>query len=214
MITTVNASAVQDSTERLSFASLSVKAGSAWNTPVELAGQQWRAVFWESPLIRKLVRSAPAGEAEINERGDGQYLVAIRLPGARHTGLAKTFVQADLLEAARMVEAFQWEFIEHAGHRWYLTGDRAWTAVLGDGDSATVWQSTDQTFFVKRNLSPRKGVHYEMTATFTDVGEAQVAIRTFAEAAAIAVTLPTFLAVLGADTQPGTGGACDDQNCT
>jgi len=183
----------------LDFNSLAVPAEDSWRHTVEIAGHVWAPKFWDSPSIRNLVREVPAGHAEIYERGDGKFRLQIYLGGAGGRNVSKTLIFADLNEASREAEAFQWEMLDHAGYRWYSTGSDSWTAIVSERDTAVIWKSQHvESFQVKRNISPRPGVNFELSATYSDAGDTKESIRSFAEAAAIAITLPSFLSVLGA----------------
>jgi len=70
--------------------------------------------------------------------------------------------------------------------------------VLGEGDTVELSCDNDGDYHMKRKISLCYGMSYEMSATRYDTGDGKYAVRTFAEAAAIAITLPSFLAVLGA----------------
>lgn len=181
------------------FATLELVADS-WQKFVQLNGQRWDAWSWDSDLIRHLHRDVPAGAAEIKERADGRYFLEMKLPNVVRAQIVRHATFDTLLAAAVAAESFVWETIEHAGRSWYVTGDQQWTCNLGDGDIAIISQysSGDGGFYMKRQISPRPGVSYEITANHYDATDGNNAVRSFAEAAAIVLTLPAYLAVLGA----------------
>ena len=175
--------------------------GPHWKSSTELNGQPWDAWSWDSPYSRQLQRVVSAGVATIRERTDGKYAVEINLPDVVRAQIAHLAIFDSLRSAAEGAETFAWETIEHAGKSWYVTGDRQWTCYLGEGDIAVVSQYSSGdgvTFYMKRQISPRPGVSYEMTANHYDVTDHNHAVRTFAEAAAIALTMPAYLSVLAA----------------
>lgn len=88
-----------------------------------------------------------------------------------------------------------------AGIRWYFTAHAytqyvSWETILKDGDKATVWHSGDGCWGMRRSLSPRAGENYTITANRYG-GDNDMQVTRFEEAAAIALSLPSFLAVLG-----------------
>jgi hypothetical protein len=98
---------------------------------------------------------------------------------------------------------FAWEIKEHGGVKWYKTlsredGYATWEAVLGEGDKVKLSCNKDGEYGMKREISLCYGHSYEMSSLRYDSGDNKHAVTTFAEAAAIAITLPSFLAVLGA----------------
>lgn len=191
-------SALNESQVTLTFDTLELSAGT-WKTGVDIAGRPWQVMFWDMPNLRELQRDVPAGLASIRERSDGKYFLEVRLQGVVRVDVARHQVLDDLLAAVEAAEAFVWPEIVQAGRTWYCTGDEQWSAIFGEGDLATISKySGDDAFYVKRQISPRPGVSYELTAHFHDLGDTKTAVRSFAEAAGIATTLPSFLSVLGA----------------
>ena len=81
------------------------------------------------------------------------------------------------------------KILEHEGYRWHQTQCRndgfcEWTAVIEEGDMAYLSCDKDGEFHMKRNIRLRIGENYEMVA--------KLGVRTFAEAAAFAISLPTI----------------------
>lgn len=184
----------------MTFDSLNLVAD-GWRQVVNIDGQSWTASYFGKEYggsMREIRRQVPAGDAVISERGDGTFWMIISLPNVVRGEIKNGQPFPSLKEAAAVAESYAWEIVEHAGNRWYRSRS-SWSAILGDGDIATIAQyENDPKFYMKRNISPRHGENYEMTATRYDLGESDKhAVTTFAEAAAIAVTLPAFLAALG-----------------
>ncbi|WP_175896356.1 hypothetical protein [Burkholderia cepacia] len=185
----------------LTFASLKAEPGATPHLAVTLLnGQPWEMTWWDSPTLRHLSRDVPGGMAQIKEWRDGRFALEVAHPeltrvGERHRG--QTF--DTLVAAAEAAERFEWQTREHAGLTWYAVDadSRQWVAVLSDVDHAVVHQFDDGRYSMKRWLSPRAGETYEISASRYQSGDADMSVRTFAEAAAIALTLPTFVGMLG-----------------
>lgn len=166
----------------------------------------WTRTWWDSVGLRCLRRNVPAGLAKIREcRGTGgNFMLEINLqPEVERLEIQSTLFFETLLAAAEAAEVFVWEIKEQGGYKWYQTTCRedyaVWYAVVGEGDKAHVsCHKKNNEYHMKREISPRSGEWYEISAHRHDCGEDKHAVTTFAEAAAIAITLPAFLAVLGA----------------
>lgn len=186
----------------LTFAMLEL-AGDGYNKIALINGKEWETYLWGYGSSRTLTRDVPAGEAAINESSNNKFRVEIKVRPCLRACVAKVFF-GTLLECADFAESFAWEIKEHAGHRWYLVCEgieyNSWVAVLGDGDVATLSQNKDGEFYIKRNISPRSGESYEFNAVRYDSGDSNHAVRIFGEAAAIAITLPSFVSVLAASS--------------
>ena len=165
-----------------------------------LNGQPWRKVLWEYGDIRRLERDVTAGSAQITQsRSTGKIWLRLAAPEAfQRATIEKSLTFDNLLAALEVAEAFQWDVRELAGAKWYETGVGSWTTVLGDGDVATVIKYEDGTFGMKRQIRPRDGESYEISASRYKSAESDHSVRSFNEAAAIAITLPAYLTVLGA----------------
>lgn len=183
----------------LTFSTLEI-TGSEWNKAVQLNGATWSCRSWDSEMFRSLDKVVPAGEASISERkGDGGgYYVKIRLPGTERCIIEYGQVCEDLPSAVAFAEAFAWDIAEHAGIRWYRTSVSGWAAYLGEGDMAKIGQYTaSDPYHISREISPRLGEIYKMEVVRYNSGDVKQAVTEFQEAAAIALTLPAYLSILG-----------------
>lgn len=165
----------------------------------------WIRTWWDTNFSRVLRRNVPAGLAEISEcRGSGgNFTLKIKIqPEVERLEIEATLFFETLLAAAEAAEVFEWKIKEQGGYKWYQTTCRdnysAWHAVVCVGDRAQVSCNKEGEYHMKREISPRSGEWYEISAHRHSYGDEKHAITTFAEAAAIAITLPSFLAVLGA----------------
>lgn len=172
---------------------------------VSFVEKVWTCKWWDMPSLRRLTRKVPAGWAEIIEclGTGGNFILKITVqPVISGRSVEITLFFDDVEAAAEAAEVFAWETKEHAGVRWYQTTGRddykVWQAVLSENDVARLCCGEDGEYHMVRNISLRSGESYEMSATRYDSHDGKHAVRTFAEAAAIAITLPSFLAVLGA----------------
>lgn len=181
--------------------------GDRYNQVTQIDGNEWAVKYWNIDSLRRLERTVSAGLAEIHEHlgvTEGGFWLKIAMqPEVKRAELSKTMLFETLLAATEAAESFTWKIKEHGGVSWYETASRddgftKWEAVLGEGDKAELHCNKDGEFHMKRDISVCYGVSYEMTASRYDNGDGKHAVRTFAEAAAIAITLPSFLAVLGA----------------
>lgn len=175
--------------------------GDGYAKITQLNGNEWKTYLW-GYSSRGLRRNVLGGEASISESSNGKFMVQIEVqPCVARARLEKTF-WGTLLEAVEFAETFTWEIKEHAGYRWYKTSDRtetcSWVAVIGEGNTASLFCGGDGEYYMKRNISPRSGECYEICANRYDSSDSKHAVRTFEEAAAIVIALPSFLSVLGA----------------
>ncbi|MDD5056566.1 MAG: hypothetical protein PHQ60_02235 [Sideroxydans sp.] len=169
-------------------------------------GLVWTRSLWDFDHSRCLQRDVSAGKASIKECGGsgGNFMLNMRvLPDVPRADMEATLFFETARAAAEAAEAFAWTTKDHAGVMWYQTncsddGYTVWQAVLGEGDKVTLSHDKDGEYRMKRNISVCYGMSYEMSATRYDAGDTKLAVRTFEEAAAIAITLPSFLAILGA----------------
>jgi hypothetical protein len=175
-----------------------------YNKSVQIHDREWKAKFWGTDSLRRLESTVLAGVAEISEclGTGGNFKLEIKAqPEVARAKISKTMYFEYSLDAAEAAESFAWEIKEHGGYKWYLTTRRddyaVWHAVVGEGDIAIVSSNKDGEFYMKREIAPRDSEWYEITAHRHSLGEDKHAITTFSEAAAIAITLPSFLAVLG-----------------
>ena len=187
----------------LTFSTLEV-TGDGYNKIALLNGKEWETSLWDYSSSRRLERSVPGGEATISESTDGKFRVGIEMrPHVARARVEKAFF-GTLLECADFAEAFSWVIKEHAGYRWHRMREDieyiSWVAVVGVGDVVTLSLNKDGEFYIKRNISPRAGESYEFTALRYDSDDNKHAVRTFEEAAAIAIHLPSFLSMLGASS--------------
>lgn len=185
-------------TDKLRFATLSGDG----NGFIVLNGRQWRMRFWDSDSLRTLVSDVPAGKAEIFELRDGKFRLGLSIPGFTRAAIERNESFDDLAAAANAADVFEWQTKVLAGFTWYSTREGTWLAVLGDGDTAVVTQFDDGHYHMQRRLSPRDGESYEISASRWESGDSDLRVKTFAEAAAIVVTLPAFLSILGAGSNP------------
>ncbi|QVN18946.1 hypothetical protein [Burkholderia pyrrocinia] len=172
------------------------------NAPVELAGATWNAWFFDTPSLRRLTRDVTAGKADIREWsrpvGNGGFHLTVTHPRCSH--VKRSSRHESLADAAVAAEAFRWEIREHADLTWYvehLSVSSTWTAILADDeqsvrDVVVVSKTFDGIYNVSRKVSPRSGASYEVS--FSHYGDQ--AVRSFEEAVAIVLTLPTFVATL------------------
>lgn len=167
--------------------------------PVEIDGHVWEATFW-GYSFRNLRRELPAGCAQVMECNQG-FRLEVNLPCEARTPI-KYSLQYQTLEAAvAAAGTFSWDVRDHAGVSWYQTGASCWGAILGDGDYAEVIQN-DHGFVIRRRISPRWGESYEIFVNRYDCADStNMAVKTFEEAVAIALTLPSYLSAL-ATAQP------------
>lgn len=195
------------STDKQNFATSGLElTGDKYKEVVQIGGREWAARHWDLDSLRCLERTVPAGFAEIREcsGSGGNFYLQIKVqPSIKRVALSVTMFFETSLAAAEAAEAFTWVIKEHGGVKWYQTisredGFAEWKAALGEGDTVELYCDKDGEFHMKRNINVCHGVSYEMTAHRYDIGDDKHAVRTFAEAAAIAITLPSFLAVLGA----------------
>ncbi len=181
-------------------------AGEAWST-VTISGNVWNARYFDSAfqfMNRELTRKVSGGNATItavsNDEVKGYWLTIIPLEcEERYEGDLKHGSRfPTLAEAVDAAEHFEWAITDHAGVRWFQTTDTEWVAALDKGDRAIITRSStnDGTFHVSRKVSPREGELYEIRVNFYDTSESKRAVKTFSEAAAIALTLPMYLANL------------------
>ncbi|MCO8402765.1 hypothetical protein ABEG10_38275 (plasmid) [Burkholderia cenocepacia] len=201
----------------LTFATLKPEpaAGTGYlGSPVTLInGHAWEMIWWDSPSLRHLRREVPAGEAQISEWRDGRFGLTHVHPKLQHAELRHSGRTYDTLAAAAAAgESFAWQTREHAGLTWYAIDPdaRLWVAELSDADHAVVHQHDDGRYSMKRRLSPRAGETYEISASRRQSADADISVKTFAEAAAIALTLPTFVGMLGG-AWPTNGRGHSDQ---
>lgn len=171
---------------------------------VKLSGNDWARSQWTWDIRPCLSRVVSAGLAEITEsKGDGSFMLKITAQPDVARAYIDTALFFDTVEAAaEAAEIFTWEVKELGGVKWHKTIQRedysAWGAILGEGDKVSLSCNKDGEYHMNRNISPCRGKSYEMSALLYDSGDNKHAVRTFAEAAAIAITLPMFLSVLGA----------------
>lgn len=198
---------MSESNSKPNFAASGLElSGERYKEVVQIDGREWAAKFWEHDSLRRLERTVSAGLAEIHESsgtGVNFRLEVTVQPEVKRAALSKMMFFETLLDAAEAAESFTWKIKEHGGVRWYETASRddgftQWEAVLGEGDKAELYSNKDGEFNMKRDINVCHGVSYEMKACRYDNGDDKHAVRTFAEAAAIAITLSSFLAVLGA----------------
>ncbi|MDN7533952.1 hypothetical protein [Burkholderia orbicola] len=187
----------------LTFATLTPEPGEivspAGRAVTLLNGQPWEMTWWDSPLLRHLSRVVPGGAAQIKEWQSGRFGLEVVHPELTRVGERHHQTFDTLGAAAEAAERFEWQTREHAGLIWYAVDadSRQWVAVLSDVDHAVVHQFDDGRYSMKRWLSPRAGETYEISASRHPSGDADISVRTFAEAAAIALTLPTFVGMFG-----------------
>ncbi|WP_175924558.1 hypothetical protein [Burkholderia latens] len=182
--------------DTLTFATLKPEpaAGTGYlGSPVTLInGHAREMIWWDTPSLRHLRREVPAGEAQISEWRDGRFGLAHLHPKLKKLGVSHRGETFDTLAAAAAAaESFAWQTREHAGLTWYAidSDGHEWVAVLSDTDHAVVHQHGDGRYSMKRLLSPRAGETYEISASRHQSGDADISVKTFAEAAAIALTL-------------------------
>lgn len=183
----------------LTFSSLT-PSGDGWCRIVEINGTEWQTLFWDDCSLRQLQRTVPSGQATIRENQGGSFYLKIELAGLVRANIERSENFDNLHSAVAAAESFTWETKEHAGITWYATHQQQWAAYLGEGDKAEIGRYSsgrEGTYYMKREISPRNGESYEMRAVRYDYGDDKHAVKTFEEAAAIVVTLPSFLAVLG-----------------
>jgi len=180
--------------------------GDRYKKIVQIGGREWAAKYWDTDSLRQLERTVSAGLAEIKEcqgTGGNFWLKMTVQPEVARAELSRIMFFENLLAAAEAAQEFAWEVKEQGGVKWYQTdshedGYTKWEAMLGEGDTVELYCDKDGDFHMKRDISICYGVSYEMTARRYDNGDSKHAVRTFAEAAAIVITIPSFLAVLGA----------------
>ncbi|NNM68364.1 MAG: hypothetical protein HKM00_00045 [Gallionella sp.] len=184
----------------LDFSSIEV-TGDGYIKTALLNGVEWKTFMWEYDF-RSLIRDVPAGGARISECSNDRFMVKIEVqPSSERAAIEKCAFFDTLNKAAEFAESFVWEIKEQGGYKWYQIDNRdeyrSWIAVVGEGNTAVLSCYGNNEFHIKRNFWPRPGESYEINASRYDSCENKHAVRTFEEAAAIAITLPSFLAVLG-----------------
>jgi len=184
----------------LDFSSIEI-VGDGYIKTALLNGVEWKTSMWEYDF-RYLTRDVPAGRARIHESSNDRFMVKIEVqPCIERTSIENATFFDTLSEAAEFAESFVWEIKEQGGYKWYQIDNRdacrSWIAVVGEGNTAVLSCYGNNEFHIKRNFWPRLGESYEINASRYDSGENKHAVRTFEEAAAIAITVPSFLAVLG-----------------
>lgn len=183
----------------LGFSSIEI-TGDGYVKTALLNGKEWNTSLWEYDC-RSLTRDVPAGRANIRECHDDRFTVNIEAQHSKERATIEKCAVVDTLnKASEFAESFVWEIKEQGGYKWYQIDNRdeyrSWIAVLGDGNTAVLSCYGNNEFHIKRNFWPRFGESYEINVSRYDSGENKHAVRTFAEAAAIAITAPSFLAVL------------------
>lgn len=184
----------------LDFSSIEI-TGDGYTKTALLNDKEWKPNLWEYDF-RSLVRDVPAGRAKIHESSNNRFMVKIEVqPSVERASIENATFFETLSEAAEFAESFVWEIKEQGGYKWYQIDIRdeyrSWIAVVGEGNTAVLSCYGNNEFHIKRNFWPRSGESYEINASRYDSGENKHAVRTFEEAAAIAIALPSFLAVLG-----------------
>jgi len=183
----------------LDFSSIET-VGDGYVKTALLNEKEWKTNLWKYDF-RSLVRDVPAGRASIHECSNDRFIVKIEVqPSIERADIEKSAFFDTLSEAAEFAESFVWEIKEQGGFKWYRIDDRdeyrSWIAVVGEGNTAVLSCYGNNEFHIKRNFWPRSGESYEINASRYDSGDDKHAVRTFEEAAAIAIILPSFLAVL------------------
>lgn len=194
---------MKDNTIPPAFAALEF-VGEGGNKTTVLSGAEWKQHLWG--CINHLERAVPAGHAELScaYNGEGFNLKIRLMPDTERANIECNLEFQTLDESAEAAETFTWQTREQGGHTWYQTRSsensyEVWKTVMGEGDIAEV--STDKKegrFNMERDISLCWGNSFTLRNSRYDNGDNKQAVRTFAEAAAIAVTMPSFLAVLGA----------------
>jgi hypothetical protein len=195
------------------FDQIAADVGDALDLPVTLEGTVWQARWMHTRTLRQLRRDVPAGTAKIVEANAGRYVLEIRL--APESAIARDGVFDTLEAAAHAAEIFAWDMREQAGLAWYVVGNLAtsdstfWKACVreteaGLRDHVEVTRHGDGHYAMRRQVDVRDGESYEVTTRRWN----EKVVTDFAEACAIAVTLPTFVAAL-CDRGQATSRECD-----
>lgn len=165
----------------------------------EIDGLEWHLSFWGNVNYRSLQRELVGCRAEINEVLGGRYILKIRRPAGEGMTVDYTANFDGLATAVAAADAFVWETRDQGGITWYRTGERSYTAVLGPGDTAEIGDlAGDGRWSISRSISPRRGEIYKIDVIRYDGSAGDLSVRGFAEAAAIATTIPKYLSVLAA----------------
>lgn len=177
--------------------------------PVQLNGAEWK-VYEPSyrPGQPELSRDVAAGRAKITrtERAEKPFCLQVSMAGWERVTLDAVSWHDDLAGAAAAAEAHQWQAVEHLGRTWYYEerGYQAtWLCYFGPGHSVAVtrMKESEDGFSVEHELSPRWGETYVVTCRRYASGGAPI-IATFEEAAAVAMTLPLYVAALMTQATP------------
>lgn len=180
--------------------------GDGYYKTTVLNGREWGSFLFSDDSAPELNREVKAGSARlcVCHGTGGNFMVKLSTAGNARR-IETTLFFDTLLAAVDAAESYEWVTRDHAGLVWYQTSTPGadyenWQAMLGVGDFAEISCRVDEErWFMKRVISPRAGESYEISANRWDNGEDNKhAVKTFAEAAAIAITLPSFLSVLGA----------------
>lgn len=177
------------------FAVLNI-TGNGYSRRTELNNVEWSVNDYAGSI--RLNREVPGGKAEIwgVRDGDEKIGLSITLSNVARVHLTRTEYFADICSAAAAADSFVWKTIEHAGQLWYEVGERHWMAVLGEGHEAEIYQyGKGDDFSMSLKICPAYGESYEIKATRYDADHSR-AVRTFEEAAAIVLTLPTYITTL------------------
>lgn len=175
------------------FAALNI-TGNGYSRRTQLNDVEWSVNDYAGSI--RLNREVPGGRAEIWGVSKGKFGLSITLNGVVRVRLTRIEYFADISSAAAAADEFVWKTIEHAGQVWYEVGDRHWIAVLGEGHEAEIVQhGKGDDFSMSLKICPAYGESYELKAIRYDADQSR-AVRTFEEAAAIVLTLPTYIATL------------------
>jgi hypothetical protein len=181
---------------KLDFSTLEFVSDNGRKTTT-IGGIEWEQWFWDIPFMRCLRARVQAGIAQIKDNKE-YFFVEISKELVR-CEINMWIKQSTLAEAVEFTKNYSWEVKEHAELDWHKTRDDddliTYRAVIGDGDLVEVdYWKRDNRFSVARKIRPNGNEFFELKADRSG----EFAITSFAEAAAIAITLPQFLAVLGA----------------
>lgn len=186
------------SNEKLCFDNLNPQ-GSGFQQPVTILGEEWFCCWFDNKNLRYIARGNEIGRFAIKEAADGKYLLNIvYLSGFERVSIEFSQWFETLEDAIQFSGTFHWEKHECGGREWIKLGDGLyprWVTVFGHGDLGVIL-GRGGDYSMKRELCPRFGESYEISCTRYKSGENDMAVRTFNEAAAIVMTMPTYLSAL------------------
>jgi hypothetical protein len=172
--------------------------------PVLVNGAEWTFHQWhtgdEPPYLS---RRAAGGNAAVHAVREGGFRLHMQARPYERCLIESSSTHDSLEAAAAAAESFQWKTVEHVGRTWYVTerpSSTDWTTCLGPGQMAKITRHAkhgDGGFSPSREITPQHGETYEINCLFYRSGDSGGRfLSSFEEAAAVALTLPVFVAAM------------------